>query len=98
MLTCVLRSRTHTVGKNIADTDNNPSRSIPDDGRKLTQNFIFTFLCSVSKGLHKTFRGTTNKCEKKFKLIFILTELSEMHGPRRGVYIVYDINILFMSK
>ena len=33
------------------------------------------------KGLHKTFWGTTKKCENK--LIFILLQLSEMHGPGR---------------
>ena len=34
---------------------------------------------------HKTIRGTTKKCEnKKFKLIFIFTLLSEMHGTIRN--------------
>ena len=33
---------------------------------------------------HKTFRGTTKKCENKhFKLIFILIQLSEMHAAGR---------------
>ena len=36
------------------------------------------------KGLHKTFWGTTKKCQnKKFKLIFILIELSEMRDTGR---------------
>ena len=45
---------------------------IPDEEIKLTQIFIFTFLCGASKGfmkafkaLHKTFWGTTKKYENK---------------------------------
>ena len=37
------------------------------------------------KGLHKTFWGTTKKCENtNFKLIIILIQLSEMHGAGRS--------------
>ena len=41
---------------------------------KIKLNYIFTFLCGASKGFigpHKTFRGTTKKCENK-DLIFSL--------------------------
>ena len=41
---------------------------------KTKLNYIFTFLCGASKGFigpHKTFRGTTKKCENK-DLIFSL--------------------------
>ena len=36
------------------------------------------------KGLHKTFRGTTKKCENK-NLIFISIQLSEMNRTGTGV-------------
>ena len=42
---------------------------IPDEEKKLSQIFIFTILCGVSKGFMKAFKahkGTTNKCENKF--------------------------------
>ena len=46
------------------------------------------------KGLHKPFWGTTKKCEKKnFELIFILIQLSEMHGAER-IKIEFSSNIL----
>ena len=38
----------------------------PDEERKLTLIFM-----KALKGLRKTFRGTTKKCENIFKLIFI---------------------------
>ena len=44
-------------------------------------HYIETF---IYKGLYKTFWGTTKKCENKnFNLIFISTQLSEMHGTLR---------------
>ena len=49
----------------------NPFRS--DPGRIEKINLIFSFHTSFFKGLHKTFWGTTEKCEiKNFKLIFVL--------------------------
>ena len=38
--------------------------------------------CEGFKGLHKTFWGTTKKCENK-NLILISIQLSEMHGTKR---------------
>ena len=38
---------------------------IPDKKKKLTEIFILTLLCGASEGLHKTFQGTTKKCENK---------------------------------
>ena len=37
---------------------------ILDEERKLTEIFISTFLWCL-KGLHKTFSGTTKRCENK---------------------------------
>ena len=50
------------------------------------------------KGLHKTFRGTTKKCEKKkFNSIFISVQLSEMNGSLRvndlHDHVICDISI-----
>ena len=53
----------------------------------LIQNFSTTGLDEERKGLkglYKTFWGTTKKCQnRKFKLIFILRELSEMRDTGR---------------
>ena len=40
---------------------------------------------SLMEGFHKTFRGTIRKCENKnlSYIIFILIQLSEMHGVGR---------------
>ena len=58
------------------------NKVILDENRKWTQIFIFTLLCGAwkdlkgLKSLHKTFRGTTKKCENKglcyylFKITF----------------------------
>ena len=64
--------------------------SCPNPGRreeiKLNFNFHFSLWCLKRfeglKGLHKTFWGTTKKCENK-NLIVISIELSEMHGTLR---------------
>ena len=72
----------------------NPSRPNPRQREKLSLNFYFhTSFWRLKrlyedlkglKDLHKTFWGTTKKCENKnLKLIFILTQLSEMHGAKR---------------
>ena len=54
---------------------------------KLNLNFYFyTFLWCLKRfyeGLHQTFWGNTQKCEKKFKLVFILVQHSEMHVAGR---------------
>ena len=55
-----------------------PSRSCKK--RKNNLIFIFTLFCVASKGFMKAL-GTIKKYEnKKFKLIFILIQLSEMNG------------------
>ena len=44
------------------------------------------------KGRHKTFWGTTKKCENKNLINFFLIQLSEMHGTER-VDIIRDATI-----
>ena len=59
---------------------------IPDEERNFNFYFRLSLWCLKRfyedlEGLHKTFWGTTKKCDYKiFKLIFILIKLSEMHG------------------
>ena len=65
---------------------------IPDEEKKFTYIFIFTLLRGASKGFIKIlkafvkpFEGSKGKVRKeKFKLIFILISLSEMHGAGRA--------------
>ena len=68
----------------------NPPR--PDPGkkkkRKLTSFFIYTLLCVASKGLVKALKAFIKPFEapqgkNETKLIFILTQLSKMHGAGR---------------
>ena len=69
----------------------NPSHPNPGQREKIKLNFYFhTSLWWLKrfyeglKGLHKILWGTTESCEnKKFNLIFISIELSEMHGTGR---------------
>ena len=59
---------------------------IPDKEKKLNQMFISTLLCGASKGFMKTFKAFIKPFEasqrrlKKINLIFISTQVSEMHG------------------
>ena len=75
------------------------NKVILDENRKWTQIFIFTVLCGAwkdlegLKGLHKTFRGTTKKCENKGYVIFYLKLLSEIHGTR-GVNEIFIIELV----
>ena len=77
------------VNKSIQGGSVNPSRPNPGQREKIKLNFYFhTSLWSRKrfyeglKGLHKTFWGTTKKCENK-NLIFISIQLSEMHETLR---------------
>ena len=63
--------------------------TIPDRKRKLTSIFIFTLVCGASKGFMKALEAFTKPFEahkelqkQKFTLIFILIQVSEMHGAR----------------
>ena len=54
------------------------------------KKIIFTLLCGASKGFMKAFKAFIKPFEVlqrsvkiKFKLTFILIQLSEMHGERR---------------
>ena len=68
----------------------NPSCHNP--GRREKINFYFHTFCG------KTFWGTTKKCEnKKFNLIFISIQLSEMHGTLR-VDIPSTFHIIFFIR
>ena len=78
----------------------------PNPGRREEINLNFYFLTSLwclkrfyegLYGLGKTFWGTTKKCEKKFKLIFILIQFSEMHGTRR-VNLLHRENFCYHLK
>ena len=69
----------------------NPYHPSPGRREKIKLDFYFhTSLWCLErfyeglKGLHKTFWGTTKKCEKKkINLIFISIQLSEMHWTGR---------------
>ena len=82
----------------------NPSRPNPRQRERINLNFyIYTTLWCLQrfyediKRLHKTFRGTSRKCENK-NLIFIWIQLSEKHGAWRIKVIIekhtFENNIL----
>ena len=80
----------------------NPSHPNPRRTKKIKLNFYFytSLRClrrfyEYLKGLHKTFWGTTKKCEKKkINWIFISIQLSEMHGSLR----INQLLFLFKSS
>ena len=56
---------------------------LPFDFDCLSHEILITELDAYGlKGLHRIFCGTTEKC-KKFKLTFILIQISEMHRAGR---------------
>ena len=62
--------------------------AIPDGERKLTELFIFSLLCVVSKGFMKAFKAFIKPFDAtqrslKINLIFVLIQLSEMHRAGR---------------
>ena len=59
-----------------------PSTPFPDKEEKLTWFFIFTLLCGTSKGFMKVLPFATPQRSVKIQ-IFILLQLSEMHGTSR---------------
>ena len=86
----------------------NPSRLYPWWKGKINLNFYFyTSLWCIKtfyeghKDLHKTFWGTTKKCENKdLNYIFILIPLSEMHGAGKfnnDLCIYADFGFIFSS-
>ena len=68
----------------------NPSRPDPGPREKININFIFTLFCGTTKGFMnalkafiKPFEAPRRSVKIKLKLIFISTQLSEMHGAGR---------------
>ena len=67
---------------------------VPNEGKKLSQTFIFTLLCGASKDFMKALKAIIKPFEaprrsvkkKKINLILILMQLSEMHGTGRVKY------------
>ena len=65
---------------------------IPDEEKKLAFTFIFILVFGTSKGFMNALKALIKPFEHhtevktKFKLIFILTELSEMHGAGSVMY------------
>ena len=52
-----------------------PTPCISESCIQIKLIFTFTFLCGVSIGLHKTFEGTTKKCENKILSYFFSRHL-----------------------